>query len=56
MSEICPLKSSLNRTVSQVNVQWKQFGPDEAKWETEDAMKRAYPFLFTFVHTKNIDR
>jgi hypothetical protein len=37
-------------------VQWKHFGPDEAMWEMEDAMKQAYPILFTFVHTHPIDR
>jgi hypothetical protein len=36
-----------NITISQVKVQWKHFGPDEATWEMEDAMKHAYPFLFT---------
>jgi len=39
-----PLK---NITIAQVKVQWKHFGPDEATWELEDAMKQAYPFLFT---------
>jgi hypothetical protein len=28
-----------NRTIAQVKVQWKHFGPDEATWEMEDAMK-----------------
>jgi hypothetical protein len=43
-----PLK---NTTIAQVKVQWKHFGPDEATWEMEDAMRHAYPFLFTSVHT-----
>ena len=45
-----------NRTIAQVKVQWKRFGPDEATWEMEDAMKHAYPILFNFVHTCHIDR
>jgi hypothetical protein len=24
----------------------ESFGPDEATWEMEDAMREAYPFLF----------
>jgi hypothetical protein len=40
-----------NRTIAQVKVQWKHFGPDEATWEIEDAMKHAYLILFTYVHT-----
>jgi hypothetical protein len=28
-----------NRTIAQVKVQWRHFGPDEATWEMEDAMK-----------------
>jgi hypothetical protein len=31
-----PLK---NRTIAQVEVEWRHFGPDEATWEMEDAMK-----------------
>jgi hypothetical protein len=45
-----------NQTIAQVKVQWKHFGPDEATWEMEDAMKHAYPILFTSVHTHHIDR
>jgi hypothetical protein len=40
-----------NQTIAQVKVQWKHFGPNEATWEMEDAMRQAYPFLFTSVHT-----
>jgi len=36
-----------NKTISQVKVQWRHFGPDEATWETKDAMKHTYHFLFT---------
>jgi hypothetical protein len=45
-----------NQTIAQVKVQWKHFGPDETTWEMEDAMKHAYPFLFTSVYTEHIDR
>jgi hypothetical protein len=45
-----------NRTIAQVKVQWKHFGPDEATREMEDSMKHAYPILFTSVHTCHIDR
>jgi hypothetical protein len=45
-----------NRTIAQVKVQWKHFGPDEATWEMEDAMRQAYPFLFTSVHTGHVNR
>ena len=37
-------------------MQWKHFGPDEAAWEMEDAMKHAYLFLFTYVHTRHVYR
>jgi hypothetical protein len=45
-----------NITIAQVKVKWKHFGLDEATWEMEDAIKQAYPFLFTFVHTEHIHR
>jgi hypothetical protein len=48
-----PLK---NQTIAQVKVQLKHFGPNEATWEMEDAMKQAYLILFTFVHARHIDR
>jgi hypothetical protein len=37
-------------------VQWKHFGPDDTTWKMEDAMRHAYPILFTFVHTYHVDR
>ena len=43
-----------NRTIAQVKVQWKHFGPDEATWEMEDAMRQAYPILFTSVHVIHV--
>jgi hypothetical protein len=45
-----------NRTIAQVKVQWRHFGPDEATWEMEDAMRQAYPILFTSVHACHVDR
>jgi hypothetical protein len=42
-----------NQTIAHVKVQWKHFGPDEATWEMEDAMKHAYPILFTSIHTRH---
>jgi hypothetical protein len=44
------------KTIAHAKVQWKHFGLDEATWEMEDAMRHAYPFLFTSVHTEHIDR
>jgi hypothetical protein len=45
-----------NKTIAQVKVQWKHFGPDEATWEMEDAMKQTCPFLFTSIHTDHIGK
>jgi hypothetical protein len=45
-----------NYTIVQVKVKWKHFGPDEAMWEMEDAMKHTYPFLFTYVYLYHIDK
>ena len=35
-----------NRVIGQVKVQWEHYGPKEATWELEDAMRLAHPFLF----------
>ena len=43
-------------TITQVKVQWKHFGPDEAMWEMEDAMRQTYLIFFTPVYTYHIDR
>jgi hypothetical protein len=43
-----------NQTIAHVKVQWKHFGPNEATWEMEDAMRQAYPFLFTSVYTEHV--
>jgi hypothetical protein len=45
-----------NRSIAQVKVQWRHFGPYEATWEMEDAMRQAYPILFTFVHAIHVNR
>jgi hypothetical protein len=45
-----------NRTIVQVKVKWKHFGPDEATWEMEDAMREEYSILFTSIHTYHLDR
>eukprot|EP00253_Pinus_taeda_P019019 PITA_19019 len=34
------------RVITQVKVQWRHFGPDEATWEDEELMRRTYPGLF----------
>eukprot|EP00253_Pinus_taeda_P031022 PITA_31022 len=34
------------RVITQVKVQWRQFGPEEATWEDEALMMRNYPALF----------
>eukprot|EP00253_Pinus_taeda_P005649 PITA_05649 len=34
------------RVITQVKVQWRHFGPEEAIWEDEELMKRTYPDLF----------
>ena len=38
-----------NRAIGQVKVQWEHYGPKEATWELEDAMRLAHPFLFNSV-------
>eukprot|EP00253_Pinus_taeda_P004104 PITA_04104 len=34
------------RVITQVKVQWRHYGPEEATWEDEILMKRTYPELF----------
>ena len=38
-----------NRGIGQVKVQWEHYGPEEATWELEDAMRLAHPFVFNSV-------
>jgi hypothetical protein len=45
-----------NRTIAQVKVQWKHFGPDEATWKMEDAMRKEFLIFFTPIHTYHIGR
>ena len=37
-----------NWAVEQVKVQWEHYGPEEATWELEDAMRLEHPFWFKF--------
>eukprot|EP00253_Pinus_taeda_P012189 PITA_12189 len=41
------------RAITQVKVQWRHFGPDEATWEDEELMKRTYPDLFGSVRHRD---
>eukprot|EP00253_Pinus_taeda_P010256 PITA_10256 len=34
------------RAITQVKVQWRHYGPEEATWEDEALMRRTYPGLF----------
>eukprot|EP00253_Pinus_taeda_P003554 PITA_03554 len=34
------------RAITQVKVQWQHYGPEEATWEDEELMKKAYPKMF----------
>eukprot|EP00253_Pinus_taeda_P008399 PITA_08399 len=34
------------RAITQIKVQWQHFGPDEATWEDEELVRKAYPELF----------
>ena len=36
------------QAVGQVKVQWNHYGPDEAMWEMENAMRATHPILFNF--------
>ena len=42
------------RAITQVKVQWKHFGPEEATWEDESFVWEAYPKLFADMQ-KNIE-
>eukprot|EP00253_Pinus_taeda_P011808 PITA_11808 len=34
------------RAIIQAKVQWQHYGPEEATWEDEELLKKAYPHLF----------
>ena len=38
-----------NKEIEQVEVQWKQFGPNEATWEMANHMRALYPSLLANV-------
>ena len=40
------VKMLQNRAIRQVKVQWRHFSPEDATWELEDEMRKAYPHLF----------
>ena len=40
------VKMLQNRAIGQVKVQWRHFSPEDATWELEDEMRKAYPHLF----------
>eukprot|EP00253_Pinus_taeda_P035992 PITA_35992 len=39
--------------ITQVKVQWRHFGPEEATWEDEELMKRTYPDLFMTIRHRD---
>ena len=39
-------KQLRNRQIPLVKILWNNHGVEEATWETEDAMRRQYPYLF----------
>eukprot|EP00253_Pinus_taeda_P026320 PITA_26320 len=41
------------QAITQVKVQWQYFGPDEATWEDEELMKKAYPGLFMIIRHRD---
>eukprot|EP00253_Pinus_taeda_P022100 PITA_22100 len=41
------------RVITQVKVQWRHFGPEEATWEDKELMKKTYPDLFLTVRHRD---
>jgi hypothetical protein len=42
------VKQLWNRVVGIVKVQWTWYGPEDATWEHEDAMREEYPHIFEY--------
>ena len=40
------VKQLRKREIPMVKVIWRNHGPEEATWETEERMRRDYPHLF----------
>ena len=40
------VKMLRNKAIGYVKVQWEHFRPEDATWELEDEMRKAYPHLF----------
>ncbi|KAC9514759.1 hypothetical protein E3N88_45709 [Mikania micrantha] len=40
------VKQLRNKTINQVMVQWQNRRGSDATWESEDGMRKFYPFLF----------
>ena len=41
------------RVITQVKIQWRHFGPEEATWEDLELMKKTYPDLFLTVRHRD---
>ena len=41
------------RVITQVKVQWRHFGLEEATWEDKELMKKTYPDLFMTVRHRD---
>jgi hypothetical protein len=39
-------KTTQNRAIGLVKVQWTGYGPEDVTWKHEDAMRAEYPHLF----------
>jgi hypothetical protein len=40
------IKQPWNQSIGLVKFQWTWYGPEDATWEHEDAMRAEYPHLF----------
>jgi hypothetical protein len=41
------IRKTLNSEVRLCKVQWSREGEEEATWESEDSLRREYPYLFS---------